>query len=91
MRSVGQQVGSELHPAAIGLDGGGDGLHGEGLGESRQALEQDVTIGEQAKQEALEQDVLPHDHPLRLGQHTAHALALGGDLVAARGGRARGE
>ena len=86
-----QQVGSELHPAAIGLDGGGDGLYREGLGEARQPLEQDMTIGEQSKQQPLEQDVLPHDHPLCLGQHTAHAFALRGDLVAARGGGARGE
>ena len=57
----GQQVRRELDPRKADPQALGDGPNGEGLGESRHALEQDVTPGEQADQQPLDHDLLTDD------------------------------
>ena len=56
----------------------GERLDGEGLGQAGHAFEQDVAVGEQADEQAVDQPVLAHEH-------AAHFLFHGGD-PSARGG-----
>ncbi len=45
----------------------GQRLDREGLGEARHAFDQHMAAGEEAHQQAVEQVVLPDDHPAQLG------------------------
>ncbi len=62
-----QEVGGKLDPLELRLDGGGEGLDGEGFGQARDAFEQDMAIGEEPDHQAfdhgfLADDDLPHFH-----------------------------
>ena len=64
-----QEVGGELDAGEGAAHGDGEGLHGQGLGQTGHALEQQVPAGEQADQEALDHAVLADDDPLDLPRH----------------------
>jgi hypothetical protein len=57
-----QQVGRELQALEPSLEGARQGAHGEGLGETRDALEQNVAPAHQRHHHRLDQFVLPHHH-----------------------------
>jgi hypothetical protein len=57
----GQQVGGELQPVEAGVDGLRQGLHRQRLGQAGHALEQDVPVGEQADQHAVDDVALADD------------------------------
>ena len=61
-----EQVGRELDPGERRANDLGQRAHGERLGQSRHALQQDVAAGEQADEEPLDHGILPHDAPRRL-------------------------
>ena len=58
-----QQVGGELHAGKIGLETRGQRPDGGGLGQSRRAFHQQVAIGQQGDQQALDKSTLAHDFP----------------------------
>jgi len=47
----GKQVGGELYAAVLGIDKLGQGLDGQGLGQSGHAFQKDVPVAEQSYQE----------------------------------------
>src|SRR5262249_39364819 len=49
-----------------------EGFHGHGLGEPRHAFDQQVALGEDRHQHALEKMVLPDDHLLHLVEDALH-------------------
>ena len=49
IRSAGQQIGRELQALEAGLDAGRQRFHRQRLGQTGNAFEQDVTVGEQAE------------------------------------------
>ena len=63
----GEQVGGELDPGEGGVEPPGQRPDGEGLGEARHALEQEVPVGEEADDEALHEGVLADDDLPDLG------------------------
>jgi len=65
-----------LDPLEVGVDGVGEGLHGERLGEAGDALHQQVPIAEHAHEEPVYEVVLPDDDAVDLVQD-------GGDEIAA--------
>ena len=77
----GQQVRRELDALEAGLDGLGQGAHGQGLGQAGDALEQDVAVGHQAEEHALDHLALADHHPAHLVQHR---LQPAGDLLGLR-------
>ncbi len=79
-----QEVGRELHPRELGVDGVADGAHGERLGQSRHALEQHVAAGEQADQDALDHVALTDDDLADLGHQIIDEGALLGDNIVQR-------
>ena len=56
-----QQVGRELDAAEVHVHCPAQGLDGEGFGQSRDALEEDVAIGEEAGQEGVDHALLSDD------------------------------
>jgi hypothetical protein len=73
-----QQIRGELDPVEIGLDPGGEGLDGTGLGESWGTFHQQMAVGEQRDQQPLDQDLLADDV---LADAPAQRLKLGLDQV----------
>ncbi len=71
-----KQVGSELDAMEACVDGAGKGTHGEGLGEPRHTLQQDVPVGEQPDDEPLEHRPLADDDLAELRHELAHETAL---------------
>ncbi len=57
----GQKVGRELQTLKAGLNAGRHCLDGQRFGEAGNAFEQDVTVGEQAEQEPVDQIFLSDD------------------------------
>ena len=57
----GQQVGRELYAAELGVDELCKGLDGHRLSQSGHALQQDVSVAEQAYEKRLYQMLLPHN------------------------------
>ena len=57
-----QQVGRELNPAETGVDGLSQRRDGQRLGQSRNALEQNMPVRQQPDQQRVDQMLLPDDH-----------------------------
>ncbi len=53
-----QQIGRELHARQVGGEILRQGLHRPGLGQARQALDQEIAVGEQPDQHTLDQVIL---------------------------------
>jgi len=68
----GHEVGCELDPLEVAVDRAGDRLDREGLGEPRDAFDEEMSTGEQADEDPFEHVVLAHDHPLHLIEEAAH-------------------
>ena len=88
----GQQVRRELDAAEGRLERGGQRLDRERLGETRHALQQDVAVGEQADQKAVEHVALADDDFFEFRAEGRHERALllhffvdGGDAARAHG------
>ena len=63
------QVGGELDALEVDADRVGHGLDGQRLGQTGDALDEEVAAGEQGDDHALEQHVLADDDPLDLVEH----------------------
>ena len=61
-----QQVGGELHAMEVRLDARRQRLHRRGLGQARCALDQQVTVGQQGHQQAVDQVRLADDALLQV-------------------------
>ena len=59
--SAGSRSGRELDAVKLGLEAGGQFLDGLGLGQTRGAFDQQVSVGEQGNQQALDQFFLAED------------------------------
>ena len=57
----GQQVGGELYARETGVDSLGERGDGQRLGQSRDAFQKDVSVGQQADQQGVHQVALAHD------------------------------
>ena len=62
----GQQVGGELDAVESARDGRREGPHRQGLGQPGNSLEQDVAIGEEPDEQALDHGMLADDHLAQL-------------------------
>ena len=89
----GQQVRGELDPMEPRGDGRGEGSDRERLGETGDALQKHVAVGEEADQQAFQHRPLAHDHPAELFHQLGGDPGLGLDLGGGErlGGRAVGE
>jgi hypothetical protein len=92
----GKEVGGELDALEVEVEGAGQRLDRQRLGQPRHALDQHVAAGEEADQQAVEQVVLPDDHPPQLAldlldrQRLAfHVRRRGGDVIGGRRRRRR--
>ena len=72
----GDEVGRELDPLEAAAEHLRGRLDRQRLGETGDALDQEVAACEQADEDALEHPVLPRDHPLDLEQRLLEQLAL---------------
>ena len=70
----GNEVGRELHARERAAEHAGGRLDRQRLGEAGHALDQQVALGEQADEDALEHGVLPGDHPPDLEERLLEAL-----------------
>ncbi len=61
IRSAGSKIGRELQTLETGLNGRRQRFDGERLGQAGHAFEQDVTVGEQAEEQPIDEIFLP-DH-----------------------------
>ena len=68
IRSDGHEVGRELDPLEAAAEHVARGLDGHRLGEAGNALQQDVAVGQERDEHALEHLLLPDDHALDLEQ-----------------------
>jgi len=68
---AGHQVRGELDPLGAEVERGSQGAHEQGLGNSRDALEQDVTAAEQGDDKSGHGGVLPDDGLPHLGTQGA--------------------
>ena len=79
------EVGRELHPPEGPAENLRERLHGERLGQARDALQQHVAAGQQRDHEPLEHPVLSDDHALdlveRVFERGARLFAQGRRLV----------
>ena len=80
------QVRGELDAGEGSADHFGEGLHGQRLGDARDTLEQNVALGQQTHQDALDELVLADDDPLDLEDGPLQGLHLAGQR-ATTGGR----
>ena len=67
-----QEVGRELDPAEIHVDGLCQGLDRERLGQTGYAFQQDMPIGQQGHEQLLHHVLLAHDHLLHLAIDQVH-------------------
>jgi len=58
---AGQQVGRELDALELDAEGGAEGFDEQGLGEAGHAFEEDVAVGEEGDEQALNDGVLADD------------------------------
>jgi hypothetical protein len=72
----GHQVGRELHAGERTAHDLREGLHGERLGHTGHALEQQVSLGQQPDQHPLHQPVLADDDPLDLEHGSLEQLGI---------------
>ena len=77
-----QKIGRELDALETGVNAIGQTLHSSGLGQTRHAFDQDVAIGEEAKQHAVDQIILADDHPVNLFGQALKRFAGGLDALA---------
>ena len=61
IRSAGSRSGRELHALERRVDGAGEGADGEGLGQARQALQQNVALRHVGYDDPVDQGLLAHD------------------------------
>jgi hypothetical protein len=74
----GHEIRRELDPCERAAEHPGGRLDGEGLGEAGNTFDQQVALGQEADDHALEHVVLPRDHPPDLEQGLLEAvLCLG--------------
>ena len=86
-----QQVGRELDAREVGVDGLRERAHGQRLREAGHAFEEDVAVGEEADQQAIDEVLLADDDPGDLFAEARHPGAGGVDGGGHRGGEgARG-
>jgi hypothetical protein len=81
------QVGRELYARERPANHPRERLHGQRLGDARNALEQDVPLGQQADQHALDKLVLSDDDAFDLEDGPFQRVDLGGQPVTAARGR----
>ena len=86
----GQEIGGELDPGKRGVDDLGQGAHGEGLGQPGNALQQDVSPGQQSHEEPLDHRILPDDPPGHLFENARNRQRLRWPLRQLRRAHARG-
>lgn len=67
-----EQVRGELETGEFNVDGGGQGLDREGLGQTRHTFQQNVPIAEKADDEAFDQVILANNHFADLAEERAH-------------------
>ena len=82
------QVGGELDTRERAAHHLGERLDGQRLSHPGNTLEQDVPLGQQAHQDALDELVLADDDPLDLEDRPFQGVHIGGQSVT--GGRRRG-
>jgi len=58
---AGEEVGGELDAFELDAEGGAEGFDEEGFGETRHALEEDVAVGEEGDEQALDDGILADD------------------------------
>ena len=63
------------------MDGVGQGLDHQGLGQAGHALEQHVAAGQQPQQQAVQHVVLPHQHLADLGLERGEATLVTSDIL----------
>ena len=80
-----QQVGRELDAGEIGLQPRGQRADRAGLGQAGRAFDQQVAVGQQRDQQALDQRRLPDDLGRQRGAQRAEGIVQAGDCVAAAG------
>ena len=57
----GEEVRCELDPLELGVDAGGEGFDGEGFCDAGNSFEEDVAVGEEADEEAVDERLLADD------------------------------
>jgi len=72
----GQHVRCKLDAREAGVDGSSQRLHRQGLGQARQALEQDVAAAQEAHEQPLNHCLLAHQHLADLTLQRAAELRL---------------
>ena len=77
-----QQVGRELDAREAGVDRLGQGLDRGRLGQTGDALDQDVAVGDEGHQQPIDHVGLTDDHLGHLGADALKQTGLGGDLGA---------
>ena len=75
IKSAGNRSGRELQALEAGLNGRSHRLHGQRFRETRYAFEQDVTICEQAEEQAINEIFLPDHHAADLLAQCRNPLA----------------
>ena len=80
----GQQVGRELHACEVGLQPRRQRADRGGLGQAGRALDQQVAIGEQRDQQALDQRRLADDLARECIAQRAEGVVQAGSIVARR-------
>ena len=70
-----EKVGGELQTGETGVQARSEGAHGQRLGQSGYTLEEDVTIGQESRDQALDEELLAHHHFAHLGEERLHPLA----------------
>ncbi len=81
------QVGGELDAGERAADHPGEGLHRERLGHAGHTLEKQVSLGEQADEHPLDQQVLADDDALDLEDRAFKSVHLGLQVPGVRGRR----
>ena len=71
----GKHVGGELEPGEFDVKAIGEGFDREGLGQARDAFEEDVAVGQQANDQAFDQVSLADDDFAQFIEKRAHKRA----------------
>jgi len=77
----GEQVGCELDAAELGVDSLGQGFNSQCLSEAGHAFQQDVAVGEQTDEQAVEHLMLTDDHSSNFIPQPVDKCGLVLDLV----------
>jgi len=70
-----QQIGRELNPLERRVDRVGQRLHGEGLCQPGDALDQEMPAAQHAHEQSVDEIVLTNDHPVDLVQDRRDEIA----------------